>query len=217
MEHENDILTVEKVDKATNDTWEYKPKKQTSNQTIKREYKEFSDYSHAQKPKDYEEYEIIQTYTPKKKTKKSSPFQDMVNSQNSYEADKETVIYEKVKPQKKLKRTSKIFVCIACAIALLMGTLGIINTVKINDLNFSNVSKAEQIANVGKELVKIDQTIEGMTSEDSVKDSATSGGMGTVTTTEKIELIEKNKVEEHQGKTSFFDKICNFIIHFFGG
>lgn len=217
MEHENDILTVEKVEKTTDDNWTYVQKKQSSNQTIKQEYKEFSDFSHAKKPKDYEEYEIIQTYTPKKKAKKNTAFQDMVREQNSYEADKETVIYEKVKPQKKLKRTSKIFVCICCAIAVLMGTLGIINTVKINNLNFSNISKAEEIANVGKELVKIDQAIEGITSEDAVKDNAQNSGMESVTTTEKIELIEKNNVVEHQGKTSLFDKICNFIIHFFGG
>ena len=45
MEHENDILTVEKVDKTTDDNWTYVPKKQSSNQTIKQEYKEFSDFS----------------------------------------------------------------------------------------------------------------------------------------------------------------------------
>ena len=51
MEHENDILTVEKVDKTTDDNWTYVPKKQSSNQTIKQESKEFSYFSHAKKPR----------------------------------------------------------------------------------------------------------------------------------------------------------------------
>ena len=216
MEHENDILTVEKPTNTQEHLYE---KKSIENPTIQREYSKFTDYSNEKTKKDYEEFEIIQTYKPKLKQRQqpNKDFQALLDEQNNFEPSKETFVYEKVKPQKKLKRTSKIFVVVCCAIALLMGTLGIVNAVKINDLNFSNVSTGEKIANVGKEIVKIDQVIEGMTSEGTIKDEGTEGGMEQVTVKTEIDLIEKNKLPQQEKKTNFFDKICNFFNSLFGG
>lgn len=207
MEYENDIITSQSETEVQT--------KVKTNPTLQQEYSRFSDYSTSKSQKDYEEYEIIQTYTPKKS--KKTEFNDFVNQQNSYSPDKETFVYEKLSPKPKLHKSKKIFICICCAIALCMGVLGIVNVSNINNLNYSNLSKSQEIANLGQEITKIDQVIEGMMSDQAVSDKAKDNGMETITATTEIELLEKQKVEKYQGKTNFFDRICNFFSSLFGG
>ncbi len=209
MEYENDIITT--------DTDEEVVKPQKSNGQLKREYQQFTDYSTSKSKKDYEEYEIIQTYTPKKKPNKNANFKDFVDEQNSYSPSKETFVYEKVKQTPKMQKSNKIFICICCVICVCMGVLGIVNAVNINNLNYSNLSKTQEIANLGQEITKIDQVIEGMIDKDTVKENGEQNGMESVTNKTKIELIEKKQVEDYQGQTNFFDRICNFFSHLFGG
>lgn len=209
MEYENDIITV--------DSQVEEQKQETTNPTIKKEYQRFTDYSNAKRPKDYDEYEVIQTYTPKKKPKKDTEFKDFVTEQNSYTPSKETFVYEKTKQKPMLKKNNKIFICICCAITVVMGILGIVNAVNINNLNYSNLSTTQEIANLGQEITKIDQVIEGMVDDATIKDKAEENGMETVTQKTEIQLLEKNQLEEHPRKTNFFDKICNFFSSLFGG
>ncbi len=220
MEHENDILTIP-VDQDSpvqdNDNYSYEKISPSENVEVRNSYKAFDDYSHSRQEKDYEEFEVVHTYAPKKKKRKDTFFGDYVTEQSSYVPSKETFLYEKVKPQKKAKRTSKIFVSICCVVAVMMGTLGIINTVKINNLSYRNISNSEKIANIGKEIQKIDSAIEGMVNETQVRENAESGGMEEITTETQIPLNKKNTVEKHQGKTNLFDKICNFFRGLFGG
>lgn len=220
MEHENDILTLTRdteTEKIIRENYTYEKITPSENVEVKNSYKTFDDYSHAQSEKDYEEFEVVHTYAPKKKKRKDTFFGDYVNEQSSYVPNKETFVYEKVKPQKTAKRTSKIFVAICCAVAVMMGTLGIVNTVKMNNLSYQNLSNSEKIANIGKEIQKIDSAIEGMVNETKVKESAENGGMVEVTSQTQIPLNEKNIVEKHQGKTNLFDKICDFFRGLFGG
>lgn len=206
MEYENDIITQTETQTET----------QTQNQVLKQEYSRFSDYSTSKSKKDYEEYEIIQTYTPKKQ-KKQTEFNQFVDEQNSYSLDKEIITYEKVSPKLALNKSKKIFICICCAIAITMGVLSITNASNINNLNYSNLSKTQEIANLGQEITKIDQVIQGMTSEEAVDKKAEENGMTPVQNTTQIELIQKQQITKHQGKTNFFDKICNFFSKLFGG
>lgn len=221
MEHENDILTITRdteTQKEQKNSYEtYEKITPSSNTQVKNSYKAFDDYSNSPREKDYEEFEVVHTYAPRKKAKKDTSFADFVSEQNSFTPSKETFLYEKVKPQKKAKRTSKIFVAVCCSVAVMMGTLGIINTVRINNLAFSNVSNSEKIANIGKEITKVDQAIEGMISETTVKEIAENQGMEEITTETTIPLNEKKTIEKHQGKTNFFDKLCNFFRSLFGG
>ena len=102
-------------------------------------------------------------------------------------------------------------------ICVCMGVLGIFNAVNINNLNYSNLSKTQEIANLGQEITKIDQVIEGMIDKDTVKENGEQNGMESVTNKTKIELIEKKQVEDYQGRPNLFDRICNFFSHLFGG
>lgn len=216
MEHENDILTVDPITEEET-TFDYYEKPVETNNFIKKEYQKFSNYSYEKSPTTFEEYEVIQTYKPLKKEKKKDEFMEFVNEQNSYQKSNETFLYEKIKPKKQRKPINKIFVCISIFICVLMSTLTIVNSVNINKLNYSNMSKTSEIANVGKELVKIDQVIEGLVSEDNIKQSAEEDDFVVVTNTKQIDLIEKNEVKEYKGSTNLFDRICNFIISLFGG
>lgn len=216
MEHENDILIAERPSTSQDVIYE---KKSIENPTMQKEYSKFTDYSNEKTKKDYEEFEIIHSYKPKvrQKQNQNKDFQSFLDEQNNFEPSTETFVYEKVKPQKKLKRTSKIFVVICCTIALFMGTLCIVNAVKINDMNINNITTSEKIANVGKEIVKIDQVIEGMTNESNVKNEGQESGMEQITTKTEIDLIQKNELPKQEKKTNFFDKICNFFNSLFGG
>ena len=140
MDFENDILIMEK---SVDSQLEISNQNQI-NQTVNNEYKQFTDFSHAKRKNDYEEFEVVQTYVPRKKNKKNTDFDNLVNEQNSYISANETYTYEKTKPQKKFKPTSKIFVCISCVIALFMGTLGIVNAININNVSNSITSTTEQ-------------------------------------------------------------------------
>ena len=216
MEHETDIIST-----ITVDTEEETPsfvKAEPTNSTIKKETQRFTDYSFAPSKKDYEEFEIIQSYRPKKvkKEKKNTEFDELVNSQTSYKEDNETFIYEKAKPQTKSKKTSKIFITICCAIAVMLGSLSIVNAFRINQISYDNLSTTQKIANVGKEIVRIEQVIEGMTSEEQIKQEV-DAEMEDVSETTKITLKQKQQVEQYQRKTNFFDKICNFFSSLFGG
>lgn len=213
MDFENDILIMEK---PVDSQLEISNQNQI-NQTVNNEYKQFTDFSHAKRKNDYEEFEVVQTYVPRKKNKKNTDFDNLVNEQNSYISANETYTYEKTKPQKKFKPTSKIFVCISCVIALFMGTLGIVNAVNINNVSNSITSTTEQIANIGKEITKIDQVIEGMVNEENIKNEAEQDGFTEVTTKTEIDLNEKNVVEDYKKTTNLFDIICNFIMSLFGG
>lgn len=220
MEHENDILTITRdteTERQIKQNYSYEKITPSANPQVQNSYRAFDDYSHSPREKDYEEFEVVHTYAPRKKPKQDTAFADFVSEQNSYSPSKETFLYEKVKPQKKAKKTSKIFVAVCCSVAVLMGTLGIINTVKMNNLSFSNVSNSEKIANLGSEIQKIDQAIEGMVSETTIKENAQNQGMEEITTETTIPLNEIKNVEKHQGRTNLFDKICNFFRSLFGG
>ena len=212
-EYENDILTIDT--EAEEQPLQQVDNNYRTNNVIEREMEKFNDYSNDKKS-NFQEFEIIETYTPKK-DKQSTSFSKFVSEQNSLDNGTETFIYEKTKPQKKLKRTSKIFVIVSCVIASLMGTLAIINQVNISSVNNSNISTTEKIANVGSEIARIDQNIEAIIDETNIQEQANNNNFVPITSQTEVELLEKNKVKEYESKTSFFDKICNFFSHLFGG
>ncbi|MBQ0017474.1 MAG: hypothetical protein KBT30_02460 [Clostridiales bacterium] len=215
METENDILIEPETE--TMKPVAYSEVITDDNEQINKEYKRFTDYSNEKQKKDYEEFEIVQTYTPKKKTKKKSEFDELVDSQNSYIPANETYIYEKTKTKPTRKRVSKIFIAICCAIVLLMGTLGIVNAVKMAELEKNIATTTSEITNIGSVISKIDDDIEGMVNEVEVKKQAELNDYVEITNRKEIELNEKNVVEEYKGTSNIFDIICNFLMKLFGG
>ena len=215
MDFENDILILEKpVDTQVDISSQ---SQNNINQTVNNHYETFTDFSHDKHQREDNEFEVVQTYIPRQNKKSNNDFDNLINEQNSYISANETYTYKKTKPQKQFKPTNKIFVCISCVIALFMGTLGIINAVNINNVSNNIASTTEQIANIGKEITKIDQVIEGMVNEDNLKDEAEQDGFTEVTTKTEIDLNEKNVVEDYKKSTNLFDIICNFIMSLFGG
>lgn len=217
MEHEKDIL-ISKNERETT-TYEEGYREREINPTVKRETERFTDYSNEKKQKTYEEYEVVQTYMPKRKNKPVREFDSFISEQNSYIPATETFIYEKTKqkPDRRLKNTNKIFIIVGCAIALLLGSITVVNAVEISKLNLGNSHTTEQIANVAAEIKQIDTIIEEIIDESNVTEAAEEAGYTTVISRTPVDLNEKNIVEEYRSQTSLFDRICNFFSRLFGG
>ena len=236
-EHESDILiaepeeeTVQNVENTQDDSlFEYQqsvaPKEESNVQ--KKETDAFVNYKFNNLNKVYKKVDVIQTYVPQetKKTnqsqKQSKEFEKFVTEQNSYEPEKETVLVEKVqqKPTFKLKNKAKVWLFSIISILIMLGGLAIYNGITINNMNNQITETTTSINNYNSEIKKVIDSIEDLTNDHNVLGSADRLGLNEATEENKvtIELEQKNEVKDYESQTNFFDKICNFLRHLFGG
>lgn len=172
----------------------------------------------------YKKYDIVQTYvpTPKKSVKNKKEFENFVKEQSEFVPEKETVVVEKVhqKPVYKLSQKAKTWLFATVAIFVMLGGLAIYNAIHISNLDRQITQTQYDITEVNKSLEKSAKTLGKLTDEDSVLNIAENQydmHLATDENTTTIELNQKNQIEEHQGESNFFDKICSFIRHLFGG
>ena len=240
-EHESDILIVEETEteqisseKTEKDSlFESKPKRYDNlfetyveeiedNKTAKKEAQTFTNYNNNKLNKVYKKYDVVQTYVPRKKQKKTNnDFDNFVNEQNSYTPEIETLTVEKVaeKTKYRLSSKAKVWICAFALIAIMLGSVCIYNAVEIKRLNTTIQETSTNLNNVNKDIETIIKDIGVLTDEETVKIEAGELGMDEIPAENniQIELLEKNKVETYESETNFFDKICNFFRNIFGG
>lgn len=236
-EHESDILiaepeeeTIENAQDTQEDSlFEYQqpvaPKEESKVQ--KKETDAFVNYKYNNLNKVYKKVDVIQTYVPqapktqKQPQKQTKEFEKFVTEQDSYEPEKETVLVEKVqeKPAFKLKDKAKRWLFSIISILVMLGGLAIYNGITINNMNTQITETTTSINNYNSEIKKVINSIDNLTNEDNVLDSADQLGLSEATEENKvtIELEQKNEVKDYKSQTNFFDKICNFFRHLFGG
>ena len=236
-EHESDILiaepeeeTVETVESAQDDSlFEYQepvvPKQESKVQ--KKETDAFVNYKFNNLNKVYKKVDVVQTYVPqnpKKQNqtqKQNKEFEKFVTEQNDYSPEKETVLVEKVqeKPTFKLKNKAKVWLVSIISILVMLGGLAIYNGITIHNMNTQITETTTSISNYNSEIKKVINSIDKLTDQDNVLDSADQLGLNEATEENRvsIELEQKNQVKDYESQTNFFDKICNFLRHLFGG
>lgn len=219
MDTQRDILIEEEYEP---DFFEEYSTKEDSNPVIEKEIKRFDDYSHSAYENAYEEYEVVQTYSPKVKTKQSKEkkeFQNFVDKQYSYEPTNETYTYQRTKPKTSLtKRTRGRILVYCCAfIAILLGALCIVNVVNITTIQLQNATTQTEISGIDKNITNAENSIEEIEEEIKDSDNQDSYAQTNNGNTYNIELIDKKQIISYESQTNFFDKICNFISNLFGG
>lgn len=159
------------------------------------------------------------------KTAKSTDnkIESLFNSK--FETEIETVTYTtnaktKTKPKLKLSRGGKIGIICYSIITLVLGFAIFFNILTINNLanKVSGISTA--IETVQKiQLDTLIRQIDNISNEESLSQDAEDEGYVPVSpeNTQTVTLNEKNVVDKPHSSTNFFDKICNFILNFFGG
>ena len=172
----------------------------------------------------YKKYDIVQTYVPAKKqtAKKKKEFETFVTEQHNYVPERESVVVEKLeqKPVYKLSQKAKTWLFATVAIFVMLGGLAIYNAIHISTLDRQIAQTQYDITEVNKSLEKTAKTLGKLTDEDAVLDTAENQydmHLATNENTTTIELNQKNQIEDYQGESNFFDKICEFIRHLFGG
>ena len=172
----------------------------------------------------YKKYNVVQTYVPRKKAlpKTEKKFETFVKQQDSYVPERETVVVEKVKakPTYKLNQKAKAWLFGIVSIFVMLGGLAVYNAVHISNLNRQIAQTQYDITEVNKSIEKATKTLEKLSDKDEVLQSAHDDyGMHQASETEQItiELNQKNEVIDYQGESNFFDKICQFFAHLFGG
>lgn len=174
----------------------------------------------------YKKYDIVQTYVPTQKQtpKKQKEFETFVTEQHNYVPERETVVIEKVQQKQKpvytLSQKAKTWLFATVAIFVMLGGLAIYNAIHISNLNTQIAQNQYDITEVNKSLEKASKTLGKLTDEDSVLDTAENQydmHKATDENTTTIELNQKNQISNYQGESNFFDRLCNFIRHLFGG
>lgn len=236
-EHESDILIAEPEEEIAENAqntqddslFEYEESvaPQEESKVQKKETDAFVNYKFNNLNKVYKKVDVIQTYvpqTPKKQTetqKQGKEFEKFVTEQNSYEAEKETVLVEKTQQKSafKLKNKAKVWLFSIISILVMLGGLAVYNGITINNINNQITETTTSINNYNSEIKKVISSIDRLTDQDNILDSADQLGLSEATEENKvtIELEEKNIVEDYKSQTNFFDKICNFLRHLFGG
>lgn len=222
MKTENDILFTEDIyepdffDEEETEVEKFAPVKDHYEEKIER----FNDYSHERSKNRYEEYEVVQTFTPKtKKKKENNSFRNFLDNQYAFSPSSETYIYQRSKPKKSLPNSTRgrILVSIIACIALLLSSLCIVNAININTSMLENASDVGTLNEINKGL----ETSEDI--NDELKGEITNSSLKndyyeiTNENSYKITLLEKQEIVNYKGQTNFFDKICNFISNLFGG
>ena len=235
-EHESDILVAESEEELNeNITDSISEKSAQSDDLIDvsykpqpEQYKEkkqkdvFTNYNFNHLNKVYKKYDVVQTYVPKKqKEKSSSNFEQFVEEQDEYSPQKETLSVEKTyqKPIFKLKRKAKAWLVCFATIVIMLSSLCVINAVNINNLNKQIEQTTTSITDVNKAIQTTIKDIGKLTDEQEIQNNASELGLSEVDVKNniEIELNDKNLVEDYQGQTNFFDKICNILRNMFGG
>ena len=236
-EHESDILiaepeeeTVQNVENTQDDSlFEYQqsvaPKEESKVQ--KKETDAFVNYKYNNLNKVYKKVDVVQTYvpqSPKKQNqtqKQGKEFEKFVTEQNDYQPEKETVLVEKVqeKPVFKLKNKAKVWLVSIISILVMLGGLAIYNGITIHNMDTQITQTTTNINNYNSEITKVINSIDKLTDQDNILDSADQLGLSEATEENRvtIELEQKNQVKDYKSQTNFFDKICNFLRHLFGG
>jgi cell division protein FtsL len=219
MEHENDIITVEKPTKENDLFTSQKPAPITP--TIKKQNDLFENYETAKYEQVYDKYEVLQSYNPKRQDRNLKDFQKFVDDNNSYQPTKETVTVERVKPkfQFKLKSRAKIFLFAFCAVVVMLSGLMIYNAVQINNLQTDITNTTGQVEDTTVDIDKIIKDIGNLTDEDLLEEEANNMDFSDIVPEDEvtIELLPKNEVTTPVTHTNFFDRICNFFRRLFGG
>lgn len=228
---ETDILTVEQDyepdffeenEKEFEQSENVQSQFYTASQPIaqKREFERFDDYSNEFEQSQYEEYEVIKTFSPKKekKVKQEKELNNYLNSSSEYSRGSETYIYQRSKQQKNVsnKTRGRIIVYCCALVALLLCSLCIVNLVNINTLHNNNSNISSDL----KDNEKLNDALENIKndSENNQKDEDNNAFVSSnVAQKYTIKLLDKQQVVEYQSQTNFFDKICNFIYNLFGG
>ena len=101
----------------------------------------------------------------------------------------------------------------------MLGGLAIYNGITIHNMNTQITETTTSISNYNSEIKKVINSIDKLTDQDNVLDSADQLGLNEATEENRvsIELEQKNQVKDYESQTNFFDKICNFLRHLFGG
>ena len=241
-EYESDILTVEKEyepdffeEKDDSSKFEYttefdnyqkdnfyqtEEEPQFEEQSFKKQYDKFDDYSNDLQNSSYEEYEVIRNYTPKLKAKpkkENKEFNKFLDNQYAYTDSTETYIYQRGKEKSTFssKTRGRIIVYACALIAILLSTLCIVNLVNISTINAANSEIQQEINKVDDKLAetgnKIKDEKENYENNDGDYIDKNQANIASIT------LIEKSQPQNYESETNFFDRICNFISSLFGG
>ena len=221
LENSHDDLFEEKRD----DTNLFEPTllKQEENKVIKKETDAFVNYNYNNLNKVYKQYDVVETYVPKKKQKKEKEkeFEKFVTEQDSYTPERETVLVEKVQHKQKfqLKSKAKAWLVSITIIIAMLGGLAIYNAVHISDLTNQANQTEITIGNVKKDIDAVVKNTNELTDLNSIENRADELGLEQATDDDKITITlnEKNELETYESQTNFFDKICNFFRNLFGG
>lgn len=202
------------------------PAEPAQSPTQKKETESFvkSSYSTNNLRKVYKKYNVVQTFVPVKKAapKKEKSFEKFVNEQHNYTPERETVVVEKVKqkPTYTLSQKAKSWLVATVAIFVMLGGLAVYNAIHISNLNKQIAQTQYDITEINKSLEKGSKTLGKLTDEDAVLDTAENEynmHQATDADTVTIEINDKKTIIDYQGGSNFFDKICEFIRHLFGG
>ena len=186
----------------------------------KQDYKKFKNYSNNKLNRAYEKYDVLQSYSPAKNSKDpNKEFSRMIDEYNSYEPTRETLSLQRGrKGFNQMSKKNLIYCASMIAVSIILVILIVVNSATINNLNKDLNNTTNEINNV---QTRIDDTIgdiNDLTLEDNIYSSAGELGMEDVgDSTQKIDLLEKQEVNDYQRQTNVFDAICNFISSLFGG
>ena len=118
-----------------------------------------------------------------------------------------------------MKRKAKAWLVCFATIVIMLSSLCVINAVNINNLNKQIEQTTTSITDVNKAIQTTIKDIGKLTDEQEIQNNASELGLSEVDVKNniEIELNDKNLVEDYQGQTNFFDKICNILRNMFGG
>ena len=211
-------------------------KMQATTETAEKELGRFkNDYSSNRLSKVYEKYNMFEEDETEVKADEEEPsfkqlspnrdaeFNKLIREQNAFEEVEDTLTYQKVERDPKVKLSlnsrTKLAVFTYAFVTLMLGFLLIYNAVSLANMNASINNLNGSISAEQANIERVIKDIGNMTDEDNVLDIASDLSFREVPLSNivQVQLYEKQTPPHYEGQTNWFDSICRFLNSVFGG
>ncbi len=127
--------------------------------------------------------------------------------------EQEVVKREKTRLSGKAKVALIAYVAIVTVLAVMVVVIGL----TVSNINARSASLESEIALKSSQLADIRADISELTDFDTIASAAEKNGMEKIDSVIEVELVPTVTPTEYEGRTNWFDKVCDFISKVIGG